>query len=219
MSIVPKILIVDDMKTNIIIVEKLLLQHLDKEVIVLKANSADEALALSEKDEISLVISDVQMPGMDGYELATQLLSNKKTESVPIILMTAASKEELDRFKGYQSGAIDYLDKPINAEVLLTKVNILLSLYNARKELEKTIYVKDLFFKQLKGELKNDLAEINTATIQLLNNSQLSATQLIEVENIHQHNKSAQIILEEALKISELSPEEIHLDYYEEITL
>ena len=209
MSIVPNILIVDDMKANLLIVEKLLIKYLNEEINILTAESAIAALAIAEKNTLSLVISDVQMPNMDGCELAQALLANEKTKCVPIILMTAAAKEDLDRFKGYQSGAIDYLDKPINAEILLTKVNILLSLYKARKELEQTIYIKSLFVQQLKGDLKNNLDKMTEVTSSLLEESKLLAIQRVEVNSILQHGKSAQKILEEALKMSKLSFEDI----------
>ena len=214
----PKILIVDDMLANLFVVEKLLTKQLNEKIEVLKANSGQEALDLAKENDISLVISDVQMPEMDGYELAKTLLSHEKTKIVPIILMTAASREDLDRFVGYQSGAIDYLDKPINAEILLTKVNILLSLYKAKKELEEAVYIKDLFLKQLSVNLTSDLNEITLITSQLLKNSTLSEEQTLKIENIYQYGQSAQCILDEALKISKLSAEEIRSDY-EEITL
>jgi len=218
MNITPKILIVDDMLANLLVIEKLLTKQLSEKIEVLKASSGKEALNLAKKNEISLVISDVQMPEMDGYELAKTLLSYEKTKIVPIILMTAASREDLDRFVGYQSGAIDYLDKPINAEILLTKVNILLNLYKTKKELENAVYIKDLFLKQLNVNLKNDLNLIFMAISHLRNDSALSKKQKLTIENIYQYGESAQCILEEALKISKLSAEEIRLDY-EEIIL
>ena len=122
----PKILIVDDKPANLLALDALL-SSLEAEVI--QASSGDEALGLALEHEFALFLLDVQMPEMDGYELAEILLSVDRSKDVPVIFVTAALRDEIYRMKGYSAGAIDYIEKPINDEMLLAKVNILLRIW------------------------------------------------------------------------------------------
>ncbi|MFC0213665.1 ATP-binding protein [Paenibacillus chartarius] len=128
-----KMLIVDDRKENLIAMQRIL-QSLECELFV--ASSGNEALSLTLRHDFALILLDVHMPEMDGFELAEILRSNEETKQIPIIFVTASNKEEQSVFKGYESGAVDYLFKPVNPDILLSKVRVFLELNMRKKELE-----------------------------------------------------------------------------------
>lgn len=129
----PKILVVDDRKENLFAMQKIL-QVLHCDVYVVQ--SGNEALSYTLRHDFALILLDVNMPEMDGFELAELLRSNEETKHIPIIFVTASNKEDQSVFKGYESGAVDYLFKPVNADILLSKVKIFLELNRRNKELE-----------------------------------------------------------------------------------
>lgn len=131
------ILIVDDKPANIFALEHLLA---DKDRLFLNATNGKDALTISLNKDVDLIILDVQMPDMDGFEVAQILKSNKKTKDIPIIFVTAENKERKFIMKGYDEGAIDYLFKPLDPEIVRAKVTVLLKLQLQKKELvEKNI--------------------------------------------------------------------------------
>ncbi len=130
------ILIVDDMPKNLFALEKVL-NNLD--VIVIKASSGQEALGLTLQYDFALAILDVQMPEMDGYELANFLLGDPATCRIPIIFLTAAFTDEQHSFKGYERGAVDYIVKPFDQTIFLSKVRVFLELARYRISLEHTV--------------------------------------------------------------------------------
>jgi len=132
MSEKQKILIVDDKKENLFALEKTLSET---NVQIVKASCGNEALRLSLNHDFALAILDVQMPNMDGYELAELLRSDDKTRRLPIIFLTAALMQEIDIFKGYESGGVDYILKPYRPAILLSKVAIFLELDRQKSEL------------------------------------------------------------------------------------
>ncbi len=131
-----KILVVDDKPENLIIMERLL-RHLD--VRVLKAQSGPEALSLVLRHEFALIVLDVNMPGMDGFEVAEALRDNYPTMHIPIVFVTDISKEERHIFKGYELGAVDYIVKPINPEILPGKIKVFLDLAKNQRELKEAL--------------------------------------------------------------------------------
>lgn len=126
------ILLVDDKKDNIFALEQVLSRE-DRNII--RANDGIEALRTVLNAEIDLIILDVQMPGMDGFEVAHILKSNKRSKDIPIIFATAERKEHESALKGFDEGAVDYLSKPLDAEITEAKVSMLLRLQVQRKEL------------------------------------------------------------------------------------
>jgi signal transduction histidine kinase/CheY-like chemotaxis protein len=130
----PKILIVDDKPQNLYTLAQLL-DKLDVEII--EAGSGFDALDLALKHEFCMAIIDIQMPEMDGYELVELLRSNERTATLPIIFVSAIFSDEFYHVKGYEAGAVDFLSKPFNPEILLSKVKVFLQLYNQRIELEE----------------------------------------------------------------------------------
>ena len=116
------ILIVDDKPANILALESLLVTN---DRIFLNANSGNDALKIALDRKLDLIILDVQMPQMDGFEVAQILKSNKKTRDIPIIFASAEKKEHASMMKGYEEGAIDYLFKPLDPEITKAKVSVL----------------------------------------------------------------------------------------------
>ncbi len=129
------ILIVDDKPRNLIALEALL-EAPDRNII--QATSGNEALGLVLKYNFAVILLDVQMPGMDGFETAELIRNRDQSRHIPIIFVTAISKEQKHIFKGYEAGAVDYLFKPLDPKILETKVKIFIELYKHRKMLEKT---------------------------------------------------------------------------------
>ena len=128
------VLIVDDRPENLTSMEAILG---DMEIDLVSAQSGNEALRLSLHTDFALILMDVMMPEMDGYETAELLRKNPKTRELPIIFITAGSKEECLIFKGYEVGAVDYLMKPIEPSILRSKVRVFSDLFRQRRELKR----------------------------------------------------------------------------------
>ena len=111
-----KILVVDDVEKNLVAMDALLKRD---GIELLKAPSGPAALELLLVHEVALALLDVQMPGMDGFELAELMRGTERTRRVPIIFLTALATDERRRFRGYEAGAVDYLLKPVDPQILL----------------------------------------------------------------------------------------------------
>lgn len=144
------ILIVDDRPENLLVLESILY---NMECNIIKATSGNEALSLMFDYNFALVLLDVQMPEMDGFEIAELMRSNSRTRFTPIIFVTAISKEKKCIFKGYEVGAVDYLFKPIEPVVLQSKVKFFIELYNQNKIIEQQKTLLEIKIKEL-SELK-----------------------------------------------------------------
>ena len=129
-----KILIVDDVEANIISLEYLLSDYFE-DIIIFKAVNGEEALKIAFSQTIDLIILDIQMPVMDGFETASFLKKNKKTNEIPIIFLTAAFKDDEFQQKGFAVGAVDYLTKPINNHQLVNKLRLYIELFKKNKQL------------------------------------------------------------------------------------
>lgn len=150
----PKILIVDDVMPNLFMLGQIL-KGVDAEVD--QANSGDDAWELIRENQYALLMTDVRMPGMSGYDLAQKVHGDVRSSYLPIIFITAWEENDDDTYEGYDNGAVDYLFKPLNAKKLLSKVRVFLELDKKRIELEDSLnYVHEA---RLKLERKNqDLA-------------------------------------------------------------
>ena len=122
----PKILVVDDTPANLLVMRRLLAKI---EVQLVEAASGAAALSACLDHDFALILLDVNMPEMDGFEVASLLQEEITTRQTPIIFVTAAYGDDLHRLKGYNSGAVDYIAKPINDQILLSKVRVFLDLY------------------------------------------------------------------------------------------
>ncbi len=159
----PCILIVDDRPENLLSLEQLLESP---ELDIIRAGSGQEALEKNLDYEFALILLDVQMPEMDGYETATLLRGNSRTKNIPIIFITAANKEDAHVFRGYGSGAVDYLFKPIAPDVLTSKVKIFLELHLQRCLLEQKTKELDAKVAELEA-VKQELEKSNDLLVQL----------------------------------------------------
>jgi CheY-like chemotaxis protein len=128
------ILLVDDRPENLLALEAVL-GPLNQNLV--SAESGEEALRHLLEQEFALVLMDVQMPGMDGFETALQIRERAKTKDIPIIFITAISQEPHHALRGYSTGAVDYLFKPFDPWALRTKVGIFTKLYNKTKKLQE----------------------------------------------------------------------------------
>jgi signal transduction histidine kinase len=175
-------LLVDDLESNLLALEALLRRE---RLVLLKAQSGAAALELLLKHEVALALVDVQMPEMDGFELAELMRGSERTRRVPIIFLTAGNADRQRRFRGYEAGAVDFLHKPLEPEILRSKADVFFELYKQRDELrvateenarllkESRQYAaaleeagrrKDEFLAMLAHELRNPLAAISNAT-------------------------------------------------------
>ncbi len=153
----PNILIVDDQKMNILLLENLLRKV---KANILKAYSGQEALELLEGNDFALMIFDVQMPGMDGFELAKKVRDFEHLKRVPIVFVSAIFTDNESISKGYHTGAVDYLTKPVNPHILISKVEVFLVLYRQRQNtlLQKAEMQKEI--KQLREEIEKLRAQL-----------------------------------------------------------
>ncbi len=135
MEMEQKLLIVDDRPENIFSLKQVLA---DINADIISASTGNEALIACLNHEFALAILDVQMPEMDGYELAELIRSEKKTHQIPIIFVSAVYSNEYHVFKGYDSGAVDFLVKPFNDKILLSKVTVFLELDRHKKRLRES---------------------------------------------------------------------------------
>jgi two-component system NtrC family sensor kinase len=131
-SPLPKVLVVDDVAANLKVLEAIL-ETLNCHVV--PASSGNEALRLLLRDEFAVLILDVQMPDMDGYEVAHHVRQNPKAREVPIIFLTAANRDDRNVLRGYGSGAVDFLFKPADSTILRSKVRVFLDLYANRRQI------------------------------------------------------------------------------------
>lgn len=128
-----RILLVDDRPENLTALEAIL-SSLDQ--ILVRASSGEEALKELLKDDFAVILLDVQMPGMDGFETASHIKRREKTKDVPIIFLTV-SHDPHHAFRGYASGAVDYLAKPFDPWVLRAKVSVFVDLYRKNRQLRE----------------------------------------------------------------------------------
>ena len=145
------ILLVDDRPENLITLEGILESP---ELVIFKASSGNEALSLMFENNFALVLLDVQMPGMDGFETAEIMRSTERTRNVPIIFVTAISTERKYIFKGYEKGAVDYLYKPLDLEILKSKIKAYIEFFKHKQELIDTTI-----------KLEKTIAELNKAKV------------------------------------------------------
>lgn len=165
-------LLVDDLEENLLALEALL----EREGLVcLKARGGEEALELLLTHEVALALLDVQMPGMDGFELAEFMRGSERARHIPIIFVTAGAADSQRRFRGYEAGAVDFIQKPIEPDVLRSKANVFFDLHQQRLQIEaqrdeleaaaqalrRADRHKDSFLAVLAHELRNPVAALS----------------------------------------------------------
>src|SRR6184192_687805 len=162
--IVPSVLLVDDRPENLLSLEAIL-KPLGARLV--KAKSGEEALLHLLRETFAVILLDVQMPRLDGLQTAELIKQREQTRHVPIIFITALSRETAYVFKGYASGAVDYLLKPIDPEILRAKVRVFCDLFVRGEMIRKQALqseVKDVFLSSVVHELRTPLAAAKAQT-------------------------------------------------------
>jgi len=159
-----KCLLVDDLEENLLALAALLARH---DVNVLTARSGSEALELLLVHDVALAFLDVQMPDMDGFELAEILRGSERTRHIPLIFVTAGAREQHRQFKGYESGAVDFIYKPIEPHIIKNKADVFFQLYRQRQLLAlelndrtETLRLNEMFTALLAHDLRSPLSAI-----------------------------------------------------------
>lgn len=216
-----KFLLVDDLPENLLSLEALLQRD---DLTLLKARSGDEALELLLQHDVALALIDVQMPGLNGFELAELMRGSERTRRVPIIFVTAGTHTAERRFQGYEAGAVDFIQKPIEADILRSKAEIFAELYRQRglileqrdklEEQTRALQIADTrkneFIGVLVHELRNPLAALNGG-LKLLSRKPDSA----RIDQIHglMHQQMDHIIrlVDDLLDVSRITQGKINL--------
>ena len=190
MNMLPRIkcLLVDDLEKNLLALGALLQRD---DVELLTARSGQQALELLLTNDVALAFLDVQMPDMDGFELAELMRGSERTRHVPLIFVTAGARERQRMFKGYESGAVDFIYKPIEPHILQNKAEVFFQLYRQRQQIAQelqerteTLRLNEMFSALLAHDLRNPLSAI-LASAQLLRRRS---------NDPHAHEASARIV-------------------------
>lgn len=163
-----KILAVDDIASNLTALEAVLAKP---GVELVHAHSGQEALELLLEHDIGLAILDVHMPEMDGFELAELMRGSKRTNNIPILFLTAAGQDPQRAFRGYASGAVDFLNKPIDTRVLVAKVDVFVQLARQKQQLaeqletsQRLLKTNEMLMAVLAHDLRTPLSAILAST-------------------------------------------------------
>jgi CheY-like chemotaxis protein len=165
-----RILLVDDRPENLVALEAIL-GSLDQTLV--RAESGEGALRALLRDDFALILLDAQMPGMDGFETASRIKARERTKDVPIIFLTAADEDARYAYRGYASGAADYIAKPFDPWLLRAKVQVFVDLWRAGRRLQAQA---ELLRRQVDdrsdhvdvlGELRSRLTDVEEAAAQL----------------------------------------------------
>ncbi len=162
------VLLVDDLQENLIALEALIRQP---GRTIFCARSGEEALSLLLEHPFALAILDVQMPSMNGFELAELMRGTERTRGIPIVFVSAAGRELNYAFRGYETGAVDFLYKPIDPVAVRSKVSVFVDLFRQRQqlqatqaELERAVTMRDDFMSMVSHELRNPLNSVYLQT-------------------------------------------------------
>jgi two-component system, sensor histidine kinase and response regulator len=171
-----KCLLVDDLEENLLALSALLARG---DVEVLTARSGSEALELLLVNDVALAFLDVQMPDMDGFELAELMRGSERTRHIPLIFVTAGAREKHRQFKGYETGAVDFIYKPIEPHILKNKADVFFELYRQRQllsvelhERTETLRLNEMFSALLAHDLRSPLSAILASAALLQRRSQ-----------------------------------------------
>ncbi|WDZ98463.1 HAMP domain-containing sensor histidine kinase [Herbaspirillum sp. WKF16] len=193
-----KFLLVDDLEENLLALSALL-QRDDVELLV--ARSGFEALELLLVHEVALAFIDVQMPVMDGFELAELIRGSERTRNIPLIFVTAGMRDERRMFKGYETGAVDFLYKPIEPHILRNKAEVFFQLYRQKQQLAlelrertETLRLNEMFVAILGHDLRNPLGAVLMAATLLQRTYREEVAQKASQQIINSSKRMAKLI-------------------------
>lgn len=208
----PNILIVDDRRENLLATEKIL-KNLRANIF--KASSGNEALSLMLRHKFAVVLLDVQMPEMDGFETAALMQEHESMMGTPIIFVTAISKEERYATQAAEIGAVDYIFKPINSEILRSKVHVYLDLYMQREQilklnagLRQSNEELERFAYMCAHDLKSPLRAIDSLSqwIEEDQGESLSKKSRTYMDTLHKRVRRMERLLDDILEYSRIDP-------------
>lgn len=192
------VLAVDDIEENLVALAALLNRPA---IELIRAHSGTEALEALLAHDIALALLDVQMPGMDGFELAELMRGSERTKHVPIIFLTAGAPDRTRLFQGYDAGAVDFLFKPIDPQLLAAKVDVFVELHRQKRQLASQLEqiqqaqrMSDLFIGVLGHDLRNPLSSIANG----------AALLEMKAENPDETRKKARVILNASRRMERL---------------
>jgi two-component system, sensor histidine kinase and response regulator len=215
MNRIPKILVVDDRPENLLAIEKVL-KDLDVEIV--KANSGNEALKATLRHDFALALLDIQMPEMDGYELAGILREEEKTHHLPFIFISAVYTDNLNVFKGYEKGAFSFITKPFKAEILINKVKFFMEKHQQEIELQAKNAELLAINEELEGfsySISHDLRAPLRALSAYSKMLEEDYAQVLDTEgkrlldNIHANAKKMGTLVDDLLAFSKLGRKEL----------
>lgn len=211
-----KVLLVDDRKENLFSLGSLL-EDLNLEIY--KAQSGTEALSYMVDHDFSLALLDVQMPEMDGFELAELMRGAEKTQSIPIMFITAASPQSGFVFKGYELGAVDFLYKPVNPQILKSKVKVFVEfalqkrqLLLAKEAAENANNLKSAFLANMSHEIRTPLGAV-IGFAQLLDDDSLTkADRELYISTIQRNGQSLKHLIDDILDLSKVEAGHLEIE-------
>lgn len=227
------ILIVDDRKENLLTLESIIQSE---ELKIIKAISGNEALAAMLEFDISLVLLDVNMPVMDGFETAELMRGSERTKSIPIIFITATYRQPKQIFRGYETGAVDYLYKPLDRKILQNKIRAYIDFFKQKhalqvttKQLQKTIeeldtakrvaeeatIAKSSFLASMSHEIRTPLNGIIGMTDLILMDRDIPEQYYDHLTDIKQSSESLLEIINEILDISKIEADKLEIESIE----
>jgi signal transduction histidine kinase len=163
-SLAVNVLLVDDLQENLVALEALIRRPGRR---IFTARSGEQALSLMLEHAFALAILDVQMPSMNGFELAELMRGTERTRGIPIVFVSAGGRELNYAFRGYESGAVDFLYKPLDPHAVRSKVNVFVDLFRQREELQaaqaqlqRAVSMRDDFMSMIAHELRNPLNSV-----------------------------------------------------------
>lgn len=193
-----KCLLVDDLEENLLALAALLAR---RDVEILTARSGAEALELLLVHDVALALLDVQMPDMDGFELAELVRGSERTRHIPLIFVTAGAREQHRQFKGYEAGAVDFIYKPIEPHILKNKAEVFFELYRQRQALSaelsdrtETLRLNEMFSALLAHDLRSPLSAMLASARLLQRRTQDQAALEAAARIVSSGNRMARMI-------------------------